>query len=294
MALMARYDEAHPQRTQTIQTLKFLYEASMLHLIQQINNFQWPPLPSSGLVFIIDKQAVGFIRNSIIPHLPASVFTMHSDSITFASSLSTPKLRTTSLHSLLQDWRTRLASTNLDFQCLKGWRNEEYGVYTSHGEVLRVERAAQGIFGIRSYGCHLNGYVVDGQNTIKMWIARRSYRKQTWPGFLDNIVGGMIVLCRVVSFSSMTDADVKGGLPAGGRPTANMIKECAEEANIPQEIAIQAKPVSSVSYFTDSSTRGLLPDTEYNYDLQLLHEFIPSPQDGEVEEFFLWYAMPDA
>ncbi|TPX39532.1 hypothetical protein SeLEV6574_g07144 [Synchytrium endobioticum] len=240
---------------------------SIRHLIKQANSFPWPPPSSFGLPFIIHNQPVGFIRNNVIQHLPLDTFIVHADSVMFSTSIS-PESWTASIRKLLKEWRKSLASTTPEFECLKGWRHEEYAVYTSHGEVLKIERAAQGIFGIRSYGCHLNGYVIDQDGSMKMWIARRSYKKQTWPGFLDNIVGG--------------------GLPAGVTPSENIIKECAEEANIPPEIAVLAKPVSAVSYFMDSPTRGLLPDSEYCYDVQLPNTFIPQPQDGEVHEFFLW------
>ena len=44
------------------------------------------------------------------------------------------------------------------------------------------------IFGFISYAVHLNGYRVMPDGTIKMFIARRSPKKQTWPNYLDNMV----------------------------------------------------------------------------------------------------------
>lgn len=55
-----------------------------------------------------------------------------------------------------------------------------------------MERAATPVFGISSFGCHLNAYVKDLDGTVKMWIARRSITKQTWPGYLDNCVRNRI------------------------------------------------------------------------------------------------------
>jgi phosphoribosylaminoimidazole (AIR) synthetase len=53
--------------------------------------------------------------------------------------------------------------------------------------VFEVERVGSFLFGTSSFGVHLNGYTfVDGE--MKMWIARRSPTKQTWPGMLDNMV----------------------------------------------------------------------------------------------------------
>ncbi|KAJ3033604.1 hypothetical protein HDV00_006030 [Rhizophlyctis rosea] len=100
-----------------------------------------------------------------------------------------------------------------------------------------------------------------------MWIARRSKTKQTYPGMLDNIVGG--------------------GLPAGVTPHDNILKESREEASIPPELASKAKPVSAATFFISSKERGWIPDTEYIYDLELPEDFTPTPEDGEVEGFYL-------
>jgi isopentenyldiphosphate isomerase len=41
------------------------------------------------------------------------------------------------------------------------------------------------------------GYVVAPDGTKKLWVARRSRTKQTWPGKLDHIVAGGQVIARV-------------------------------------------------------------------------------------------------
>ena len=46
------------------------------------------------------------------------------------------------------------------------------------------------------------------------------------------------------------------------------------------------KPVGSVS-FLYLSERGIQPDTEYVYDLELPEDFSPSNTDGEVDDFVL-------
>ena len=46
-----------------------------------------------------------------------------------------------------------------------------------------------GLLGIRQYGVHMNGYIYDADNELKMWIGRRSLTKPTYPGMLDNTVG---------------------------------------------------------------------------------------------------------
>lgn len=45
-----------------------------------------------------------------------------------------------------------------------------------------------GLFGIIQYGVHLNGYFKDDKGDVYMWVGRRSMKKQTYPGMLDQIV----------------------------------------------------------------------------------------------------------
>eukprot|EP00882_Tetradesmus_deserticola_P031513 GHRQ01035636.1.p1 GENE.GHRQ01035636.1~~GHRQ01035636.1.p1 ORF type:complete len:207 (+),score=94.81 GHRQ01035636.1:385-1005(+) len=150
-----------------------------------------------------------------------------------------------------------------------GWRNELYPVTAAFDAqpALLLERAAAPYFGIRAYGVHVNGYVVGADGSKRLWVARRSASKQTWPGKLDHIVAG--------------------GQPYGLSCSANVVKECWEEAGVPQQLAAAAAPVGFVSYVSISE-EGLKPDVLFCYDLQLPEDFVPQPQDGEVEEFMLW------
>lgn len=45
-----------------------------------------------------------------------------------------------------------------------------------------------GLFGVKRYGVHVNGYTVSDGGEVSMWLARRSATKQTYPGLLDNVV----------------------------------------------------------------------------------------------------------
>ena len=156
------------------------------------------------------------------------------------------------------------------FDCLKGWRNERYSIFAEDGTILfDVERAAVGLFGLRTYGCHMNGYVINQESgEMKMWIAKRSLKKQTDPGKLDNIAAG--------------------GMGSGYTALETMIKEAEEEAGIPFEIAKNAKHVGTISYY---QVRGngieSEPGTDFCFDLLLSDPFLPIPQDGEVDSFQL-------
>ncbi|HEY5789511.1 MAG TPA: NUDIX domain-containing protein, partial [Gammaproteobacteria bacterium] len=99
------------------------------------------------------------------------------------------------------------------------------------------------------------------------WVARRARGKWNFPGRLDQLVAG--------------------GLPYGLSLAENLVKECAEEAAVPELLAQQATPVGLVSYCLATPT-GLKPDVLYCYDLELPADFVPRPVDGEVEAFELW------
>jgi isopentenyldiphosphate isomerase len=150
---------------------------------------------------------------------------------------------------------------------IEGWRGERYGVSQRFGDpaVLSVERAGCAFLGFRSWGFHLNGYVrkPDG---MYLWIAERAHDKPSYPGMLVNTVAG--------------------GHPEGLTLAENLIKECAEEASIPADMAAQAHAVGAISYLHETST-GLKPDQMFSYDLELDESFTPIPADGEVAAFYL-------
>ncbi|HUT47903.1 MAG TPA: DUF4743 domain-containing protein [Alphaproteobacteria bacterium] len=147
-------------------------------------------------------------------------------------------------------------------------RGELYSVAThfTAEPLMALERAAVPAFGVRAYGVHMNGFVRRGGG-IEMWIGHRAKDKPTFPGMLDNMVAG--------------------GQPMGITLQDNLIKECAEEAAIPRELAILATPVGAITYRAESP-EGLKPDVQFCYDLELPADFVPRNTDGEIERFELW------
>lgn len=79
------------------------------------------------------------------------------------------------------------------------------------------------------------------------------------------------------------DNMVSGGLSVGYGIRETAIKEAAEEASIPESLAQKIVSAGCVSFFFESE-RGLFPNTEYVYDLELPLDFIPNNADGEVNE----------
>ena len=69
----------------------------------------------------------------------------------------------------------------------------------SEKPLFNIERACVALFGLKSYGCHINGYVKKNGEYF-MWIARRSKTKQTFPGMLDNFVNIILPLKKIYKF----------------------------------------------------------------------------------------------
>lgn len=188
------------------------------------------------------------------------VFRVSDASVDLAPDLAGYDRRTQAMADVLARLR--------DDGMIKGWRDEPYPVATrfSAPALFVMERAAVPLFGVKGYGVHVNGYVVDGGG-VRMWVGRRSLTKPTGPGKLDQMVAG--------------------GQPAGISVADNLIKECAEEAAIPAALAVRAVAVGTVSYLTERS-EGLRDDVLFDYDLELPADFRPTNADGEVADFHLW------
>lgn len=195
----------------------------------------------------------------------------HEQTIT----LTTPATATTDVRSrALEDTlkSTRKLGT---ISVLKNWRHENFPVYGPGGEVLlEIERCASALFGIVTYGVQLVCYVRSEQGP-RIWIGKRSGRKQTYPGMLDSTAAG--------------------GLSAGKLPIEALISEAREEASIPEEIIRKkVKPMSQLSYFHIRGNKaggesGLFqPEVEYTYELELDPSLTPEPRDSEVECFSLY------
>jgi len=140
---------------------------------------------------------------------------------------------------------------------------------TSTGPVLaRLDRGALPAFGVMSQGVHVNGLVrrADG---LHVWVGLRARDKAVAPGQFDNIVAG--------------------GIPAGLSPVECLIKEAAEEASLPPDLAAAARAAGRVSYVM-ANAEGLRRDVLHVYDLDIPEGVAPQPNDDEVERFELWPA----
>lgn len=149
-------------------------------------------------------------------------------------------------------------------------RGEAFDVRaTPDGPVLAtLDRGAVPAFGVISQGVHVNGLVrrADG---LHLWVGWRARHKAVAPGKLDHLVAG--------------------GIPAGLAAEETLVKEAGEEASVPAELAATARRVGRVSYIMRTE-EGLRRDVLHCFDLDLPEEFVPRPNDDEVERFELWPA----
>ncbi len=211
--------------------------------------------------FVVDDQTIGWIGHSflgVLAEAPA-VFTIEDGRVGFCDPLRSAEHHTDAVAEVAKSWSGQSWMPRL--------RGEIYPVRSSWKapDLFRLDRALVSLFGVRAYGVHLNGFVrcSDG---IHLWLGRRSESNRVAPGKLDNMVAG--------------------GQPAGITVFDNLMKECSEEASVPEQLARHARPVGTVSYCFEGE-RGLKPDTLFCFDLEVPDDFRPVNQDGEIAGFTL-------
>ncbi len=219
-------------------------------LLAHIKLCQTACLPGERLEFYIGSQRAGYVRPEFGTRLAAV-----SRSIALSDRLVLAPSAAAGLNEIA-----------LAAGC---WlRGEDFDVRaTLDGPILAVlDRGALPDFGVIGVGVHLNGLVrrLDGWH---LWVGKRSADKKLDPGKLDNLVGG--------------------GVAAGQTPFETLLKEAAEEAALPEELAAAATLQGQISYNMERP-EGLRRDVLYVYDLILPEDFEPHPADGEVEHFELW------
>ncbi len=233
-------------------------DVSFLDRIAECNVFD----PANFVPFTVAGECVGLIKHGFARRLKdfPGAFAVSDSGVAMATGLDTYDARTTATDGALR----RLAEAG----DITGLRDEPYPVGGPFAgpHLMTMERAAVPYFGVRAYGVHVNGFVRDDDG-IRMWIARRAAGKQTYPGMLDKMIAG--------------------GQPIGIGLRDNVIKEAAEEAAVPYELASRAIPVGMVTYRHETEN-GFKPDVMYAYDLELADDCQPMNTDGEIAEFYLW------
>ena len=218
--------------------------------------------PARFRPFAVAGKRVGAVARELVPRLLnfKGVFEDRGPAITMNPKLGDFDSRSKAMAAVMADLQREGR--------IMGWRNEPFRVSPDFGAepLLQIERAGAPLFGVTSYGVHVNGYVRDA-NGLSMWVGRRSATKPNYPNMLDNVCAGAIAF--------------------GMGVRATLIKEAHEEASIPEAISGCAHPVGAIRYCCEGDG-GLRPDVLFVYDLELPADFKPQPGDGEISEYMLW------
>ena len=217
--------------------------------------------PSHFIPFYVNRVMIGMMKPEfaqILSNFP-SVFQTNCNEVSLSPNLDSYKDRTNAIATVLGQLRKQ--------GLIPGWRDELYPISLGFNSpsLFDMERAATGLFGVQSYAISVNGFVRLGDDYY-IWIGRRSATKETYPGELDIMVGG--------------------GHPAGISLRENLIKECCEEAGLPETIAKTALPVGGISFCSEQCGE-IINQFQFVYDLELSTKIIPNNVDGEVESFEL-------
>ncbi|CAG9236569.1 NTP pyrophosphohydrolases including oxidative damage repair enzymes [Paraburkholderia sabiae] len=211
------------------------------------------------LPFVIGGERVGWIRASDVPLLTRwpDVFDIDAQRVLLSPQFDSVNLRSAALGSVIGALEAEGR--------IPGWRDETYAIRNAFdaSPLAYIERAASRFFGTMTYAVHLNGVVEYVDRAPQLWIARRSETKATDPGMLDNVVAG--------------------GIGWGFSLAETIVKECWEEAGIPEEIAARAV-AGRTAHVLQSLPEGTQAEQIFIYDLALPEDFAPRNQDGEVGE----------
>ena len=220
--------------------------------LRHVTSCQSARLPGERLPFHLGAAQVGWVRPAFADRLERFP---HMTRNAAGLTLSDP--------DALPDLARTLASEGF-----YRFRNEAFDVCAqADGPALsRIDRGAVPSFGVMALGVHVNG-LVQRNDGLHVWIARRAADKLLDPNKLDHIVAG--------------------GVPAGLSPQETLVKEAAEEAAIPADLARQATPVGTITYAMERP-EGLRRDYLHCWDLMLPEAFVPTAVDGEVAGFELW------
>ncbi len=216
-----------------------------------------PPAPDVAVRWLI---VAGQARGRVIPRVAAALSALgdlfEPDVRGFA--LRDQGLSPAARSEVLQHAAERLREAGL----VPGWRDERCALLDDDGiEIARFERGAFRTLGLQNRAVHVNGWTPDG----RLWIARRSDRKASDPGMLDNLAAGAIT---------------------AGESAADCAKrELWEEAGVPSALAAGVAFPGRELRSLRQISHGFHDEIIVCAELRLPETFAPACQDGEVAKF---------
>ena len=232
-------------------------------LLDRIASWRWsaPRFDGRGLIpWLMDGSPIGLVSPEMAERLLQSPLFEHSpQGPRLRDGIGGPLSKSAALSVLVAELRAEGR--------IPGWRDEQYDYVDEWGRIrFSLERGAFRPLGLRSRAVHVNGLV----GASGVWIARRADTKSVDPGRLDNMAAG--------------------GVASLESPEECVVRELAEEAGVPNLLALMAYPVGVV-HSRRREPDGVHDEVLYCYDLDLPPDFAPVNCDGEVSEFVLMDAM---
>jgi 8-oxo-dGTP pyrophosphatase MutT (NUDIX family) len=231
---------------------------SYLRHLASCNRFD----PDAFLPFhLADGARIGFVRHDHVAALDRfpQVFEIGAGAVGLKPGLGDEE----AISAAFADIGRSLAESGL----APALRHEDFDASLAWGGPVqfRLDRAIVPFFGIRGYGCHLNGFL-QRDGALQLWVGRRAADKKIAPNKLDNIVAG--------------------GVSAGYGAGETLVKEAEEEAAMPADLAGRARPVGAILY-RFQVPEGMRDDVLFLYDLEVPASFQPQNTDGEFAEFMV-------
>ncbi len=219
-------------------------------LLEHITACHSARLPGGRLKFFIGPHHVGYVWPALAARLAALTPDVAVAETVVLAAPAAPRLNALA------------AAAGLRF------RDEDFDVRTAVGQpvVALLDRGALTDFGVIGVGVHLNG-LVRRDDGWHLWVGKRAADKKLEPGKLDHLVAG--------------------GVSAGMTRVQTLLKEGGEEASVPAALMEGAVEVGRFDYAMERP-EGLRRDVIFAYDLVLPEDFVPAPNDDEVEHFELW------
>lgn len=147
---------------------------------------------------------------------------------------------------------------------ITGWRDERCVVHDDAGRSLfEVERALLRPLGLRLRSALATVWTRRAAGPV-IWVARRADTKPVDPGRLDALVGG--------------------GITGPDDAWATLLRECGEEAGLPESIARRARPAGRLDLCHPAVDDGLMVlhrEWVTLYELELPADLVPRNTDGE-------------
>ncbi|KAI1746575.1 NUDIX hydrolase domain-like protein [Xylaria castorea] len=220
--------------------------------------------------FMIDKVArpVGLIHIKIINALPwPSCWSIEREKRRITLHCADDfEARTLAVEEAMRIGHRENASPSL-----RVWQNERFPVYSvDRQHLLDIDGSGVDVIGARSFAVYLTAWTNTSEGR-KYWVQRRGLNKTLLPGMLD--------------------CAVSGRLRPNERPFDGMIREAAEEANLPESLLRERmRPCDVLAAAYPRSNQGApayMHHTQYVYEIELDESCNLSCDTDEVGEFRL-------